>query len=158
MPASPESLRPSSSSPQIPSLRTGHGSQTHMQQSAAGNASSAGDQMWGTPRAWNGTRFPNSLQKPRPEHADVHAETTDVSGPAVSKIFPRIVASSVVLVLSRLNTATQRRPKVDLSHFYTITQISEPRPSNSMLHCPWAFTHPSTREKMRGYIPFRMIN
>ena len=55
---------------QIPSLRMGPGSHTHTQQSAGGNASSAGDQMWDTPRAWHGTHFPNSLQKPLAEHAD----------------------------------------------------------------------------------------
>ena len=70
-----KSLRISRRSPQIPSLRTGEGSQTQTQQFTGGNASAAGDQMWGTSRAWHGTHFPNSLQKPLPAHADLHAET-----------------------------------------------------------------------------------
>ena len=70
-----DNLLHSCASPQIPSLRTVQVSQTQTQQSAGDNASAAGDQMWGTPRAWHGTHFPNSLQKPLPEHADLHAET-----------------------------------------------------------------------------------
>ena len=31
--------------------------------------------MWGTPRAWHGTHFPDSLQKPLPKQADLHAQT-----------------------------------------------------------------------------------
>ena len=53
----------------------GPGSQTRMQQFAGGNASIAGDQMWGFPLASHGTYFPNSLQNPLPAHADPHAET-----------------------------------------------------------------------------------
>ena len=82
----------------------------------------------------------------------------NTSGPTASEIFPRIVASSVVLVLNRLNTAIQTRPNVDLSHVRIITQISVPRSLSAMLHCPCAFIHPTTREKMRGYIPFKMID
>ena len=85
-------------------------------------------------------------------------DTTDAFGPAASRFFSRIVASKVVSVLNRLNTATQTRRNVDLSHVHTITQISEPRFSNLMLHCPCAFTQPNTQERMRGYMPFKMID
>ena len=83
-------------------------------------------------------------------------DTTDASGPAASRIFAKIVASRVVLALNRLNTATQTRRNTDLFHVFIITQFSEPRFSNSMLHCPCAFTQPITRERMRGYIPLKM--
>ena len=74
-PSSPESLRPSNTLSRTPSLRTCPGSQTLTEQFAGGNASAARDQTWGTARAWYGTHFPDSLQKPLPEHADLHAET-----------------------------------------------------------------------------------
>ena len=61
-------------------------------------------------------------------------DTTDVSGPAASRILAKIVASNVVLALNRFNTATQTRRNV--SHVRTITQISELRSSDSMLHFP----------------------
>ena len=61
-----------------------------------------------------------------------------------------MVASRVVLALNRLNTETQTRRNVDLSHVRTSTQISDPRSSNSMLQCPCGFTQPNTRERMRG--------
>ena len=51
--------------------------------------------------------------------------TTDVSGPAISRILAKIVASRVVLVLNRLITATQTRRNVDLSHVRIITQTSD---------------------------------
>ena len=85
-------------------------------------------------------------------------DTTDASGPAASRVSARIVASRVVLALNRLNTATPTRRNGDLSHVRIITQISEPRSSSSMLHCPCAFTQPTTRERMRGYIPLKMID
>ena len=66
-------------------------------------------------------------------------DTTDVSGPVASAIFAKNMACTVVLALNRLNTATQTRRNVDLSHFRTSTQISDPRSSNSMLRCPCAF-------------------
>ena len=69
---------PLSGSPQIKSLRTGPSSQTQTEQFTGGNASSAGDQMWGTPRAWHGTHFPSSLQKLPPEFADLHLETQEM--------------------------------------------------------------------------------
>ena len=75
MPSSPESLLPSDDSPQTLSRRTGPGTQTLRQQFAGDNASIAGDQMWGSPRALRDTHFPSSLQKPLPPHADPHAET-----------------------------------------------------------------------------------
>ena len=59
----------------IPSFRTGQGSQTQTQQSPGGSASSAGDQMWGIPRIWQGILLRNSMQKPLQEHAGLHAET-----------------------------------------------------------------------------------
>ena len=74
-PSSPDSLRPSKGLAQILSSRSGPGSQTQAQQFAGGNASAAGDQTWGTPRDWHGTHFRDSLQKPLPEHVDLHAET-----------------------------------------------------------------------------------
>ena len=77
-PSTPETLHPSNGLSRIPSLRTGPGSQTQMQQCAGGNASAGGDQTWGTPRAWHGTHFPDSLQNPPPEHADLHAETQQI--------------------------------------------------------------------------------
>ena len=54
-------------------------------------------------------------------------DTKDVSGPAASTIFAKNVPSRVVLALNRLNTATQTRRKVDLSHVRTSTQIFEPQ-------------------------------
>ena len=75
MPTNPESLRPSNGLPQIASLRTDPGSQTQMHLLAGGNASTARAQTWSTPWAWNGTHLPNSLEKPLPEIADLHAET-----------------------------------------------------------------------------------
>ena len=66
---------PSTASQQISALRMGQGSQTQTEQSTRGNASSAGDQIWGTPRAWHGTHFPGNLQKHLQEHANLHAET-----------------------------------------------------------------------------------
>ena len=39
---------------------------------------------------------------------------------------------------------------MDLSHVHTMTQTSEPRSSNSMLHLPWLLTQPKTRGRMRG--------
>ena len=85
-------------------------------------------------------------------------DTTATSGPAASRILPKTVASKVVLVLNRFRTAMQTRRKVDLSHVRTITQISQPRSSNSMLHLPWLLTHPKTRARMRGNIPFQTID
>ena len=85
-------------------------------------------------------------------------DTTDVTGPVASKIFAKIVASRVVVALNRLNTATQTRRNVDLSHVCTSTQISEPRSSYSMLQFPCASTQPNTRERMRRYIRFKMID
>ena len=63
-------------------------------------------------------------------------DTTAVSGPTASRILPKTVASNIVLALNRFSTATQTRRNVDLSHVRTMTQISEPRCSNSMLHFP----------------------
>ena len=75
MPSSPESLHPSDDLPRTLSWRMGPGFQTRMQQFAGGNASIAGDQMWGILPASHGTHFPDSLQKPLPAHADPHAKT-----------------------------------------------------------------------------------
>ena len=72
--SSPESTFPSGGLPQFPSTRTGPDSQTQTQQSAGRNASSAGEQNWDISRVWYGTHFPDSLQKPLPEHADLHPE------------------------------------------------------------------------------------
>ena len=46
-PSNLETLHPSNGLSRIPSLKTGSGSQTQMQQFAGGNASAAGDQTWG---------------------------------------------------------------------------------------------------------------
>ena len=85
-------------------------------------------------------------------------DTIDVSGPAASRILAKIVASRVVLALNRLKSATQTRRNVDICHVRTITQISKPRSSNSMLFWPCAFSQLNTREGMRGYNPFKMID
>ena len=53
----------------------GPGTQTRMQQFAGGNASIAGDQMWGTAGASQCTHFPDSLQNPLPAHVEPHEET-----------------------------------------------------------------------------------
>ena len=53
-------------------------SQTQTYHFAGGNASAAGDKTWGTPRAWHGTHFPYSLQKPLPEHVEFHTETKEM--------------------------------------------------------------------------------
>ena len=53
-------------------------------------------------------------------------------------------------MLNWLNSATQIRRNLNLSHVRTSTQISDPRSSNSMLRCPCAFAQPNMREKMRG--------
>ena len=53
----------------------GPGSQTQTRQFNGGNASTVGDEIWGTPRASHGTHFPDSLQKPLPAHVHLHAET-----------------------------------------------------------------------------------
>ena len=113
-------------------------------------------------------RYPKSLERyPLPRYlAKISAGTcrpscrdrSGASGTAVSRFFPRLVASSVVLELNRLNIATQTRRNVDFSHVRNITQISAPRSSNSMLHCPCAFTRPKTENRMRGYIPLKMID
>ena len=73
-PTSPKSLHPSSGLSQFLLSRMGPGS-PKTQQFAGGNASAIGDHMWGTPRASHGIHFPDSLQKPLPAHAAVHAET-----------------------------------------------------------------------------------
>ena len=85
-------------------------------------------------------------------------DTAAVSGPAASGILGKIVACNVVLALDQFSTATQTRRNVDLSHVRTMTQISEPRSSNSMLHFSWPFTQPNTRARMQGYIPFKMTD
>ena len=85
-------------------------------------------------------------------------DTSAVSGPTASRILPKTVASNVVLGLNRFSTATQTRRNMDLSHVRTMAQISEPRSSNSILHFQWPFTQPNTRARMRGYIPFKMID
>ena len=75
MPSSPESPHASDDLPRTMSSRMGPDSQTRMQQFAGGNASTTGDQIWGTLRASPGTHFPDSLQKPLLAHVDSHAET-----------------------------------------------------------------------------------
>ena len=77
-PSSLETLNPSKGLSRFPSLRTGPGSKTQMQLFAGSNASAVGDRTLGTLRAWHGTHFPDSLQKPLPEHADLHAETQQI--------------------------------------------------------------------------------
>ena len=77
-------------------------------------------------------------------------DITDVSGQAASTIFAQHVAFWVVLALNRLNTATQTRRNVDLSHVRTSTEISDPRSSNSMLRFPCVLAQPNTRKRMRG--------
>ena len=77
-PSNPKSLRTSNGLSRNPLLRTGPGFQTQMQQFAGGNTSAAEDQTWGTPRAWHGIYFPDSLQKLLREHADLHAETQQI--------------------------------------------------------------------------------
>ena len=67
MPSRPKSPPPPNVSLQNPFLRTCQGSQTQTQQSAGCNASSAGYQMWGSLRAWHGSHFPGSLQRPLQE-------------------------------------------------------------------------------------------
>ena len=84
--------------------------------------------------------------------------TTAASGPAASRIFHKIVASKVVLLLKRFSTATQTRRNVDLSHVRTMIQTSALRSSNSMLNLPWLLTQPKTRARMRGNMPFKMID
>ena len=74
-------------------------------------------------------------------------DTTDAFGPATSRIFPRMVASSVALALNRLHTATQTRRNVDLSHVRTIAQICEPR--SSTRYCIVHASSP-TRTHKRG--------
>ena len=83
--------------------------------------------------------------------------TIVASGPAPSRNVARVVASWVVLALNRLNTATQTRRNVELSHVRTITQISELLSANSMLYCQCAFIQPNAPERLRGYIRFNII-
>ena len=64
--------------------------------------------------------------------------------------FPQNRSLHGSLALNRLNTATPTRQNVDFSYVCIITQISELRSSNPMLHCPCAFIQLNTREKMRG--------
>ena len=77
--------------------------------------------------------------------------TTDVSGPAATKIFPRIVAFSVVLVLNRLNTATQTRRNVDLP-------TSAPSPKSLSRAPQFQCCTVHAPERIRGYISFKLID
>ena len=160
-PSSHEFLPLSSGSQKIQSVRTGQGSQRQTKQFAGCNASTAADRLWGIQRALPATHFPDSLQKPLLTHADLHATTPQQYRDQQHLEFcvlPKTVASNVVLALNRFSTETQTRRNVDLSHVRTMTQISEPRSLNSMLPFSWPFTQPNTRARMRGYIPFKMID
>ena len=86
------------------------------------------------------------------------SDTIDTARSTASRIFHRIVAVRFALMLTWLTTATQTRRNVDFSHIRTISKVCVPRSSNSMLQCPCDFTQPNTQEKMRGYIPFNMID
>ena len=78
------------------------------------------------------------------------SDTTDTFGPAPTRIVLIMVAPRGVLVLNRLNTATETMQNENFSHVCTITQMSDPHSSNWMLQPPCDFAHPNTRERMRS--------
>ena len=125
-------------------MRTTQGSQRPTKQFAGGNASTAADRIRGIQRALPRTHFPDSLQKPLLAHVDLHATTPQqYRDQQHLEICPNGSVQSCVGTKPAQHGKKTRR-NVDLSHVRTMTQISELRFSNSMLHLPSPFTQPNT--------------